>query len=163
MYSMAAFGPVCGFLLGAYLLSFHMDSLSSVPVLIGKQKLKATYINNANLKLEFAGPGDRRFVGMWWGGFFLCGVMLLLLSLPFMLFPKTLRREKQKVRLQQKSAEEKVNLVGCDVSSSAPRNSVSAPLEASINKCAKDTSCCFKAMGDCALLLYDVIFRKNIF
>lgn len=36
MYSMAAFGPVCGFLLGAYLLSFHMDSLSSAPVLIGK-------------------------------------------------------------------------------------------------------------------------------
>ncbi|KAF4518205.1 hypothetical protein B566_EDAN005930 [Ephemera danica] len=34
MYSMAAFGPVCGFLLGAYLLSFHMDSLSSAPVLI---------------------------------------------------------------------------------------------------------------------------------
>uniref|UniRef100_A0A182TD88 Kazal-like domain-containing protein n=1 Tax=Anopheles melas TaxID=34690 RepID=A0A182TD88_9DIPT len=28
MYSMAAFGPVLGFLLGAYLLSFHMDSFS---------------------------------------------------------------------------------------------------------------------------------------
>lgn len=30
MYSMAAFGPVLGFLLGAYLLSFHMDSLSKL-------------------------------------------------------------------------------------------------------------------------------------
>lgn len=38
MYSMAAFGPVCGFLLGAYLLSFHMDSFSSVPILIGKNR-----------------------------------------------------------------------------------------------------------------------------
>lgn len=28
MYSMAAFGPVVGFLLGAYLLSYHMDSLA---------------------------------------------------------------------------------------------------------------------------------------
>jgi hypothetical protein len=28
MYSMAAFGPVLGFLLGAYLLSFHMDTFS---------------------------------------------------------------------------------------------------------------------------------------
>ena len=28
MYSMAAFGPVLGFLLGAYLLSFHMDAFS---------------------------------------------------------------------------------------------------------------------------------------
>lgn len=36
MYSMAAFGPVLGFLLGAYLLSFHMDSLSGVPINIGK-------------------------------------------------------------------------------------------------------------------------------
>ncbi|RZC42771.1 solute carrier organic anion transporter family member 5A1 [Asbolus verrucosus] len=30
MYSMAAFGPVLGFLLGAYLLSFHMDSFSKI-------------------------------------------------------------------------------------------------------------------------------------
>lgn len=36
MYSMAAFGPVLGFLLGAYLLSFHMDSLSSNVVSIGE-------------------------------------------------------------------------------------------------------------------------------
>lgn len=32
---MAAFGPVLGFLLGAYLLSFHMDSLSKI-ISIGK-------------------------------------------------------------------------------------------------------------------------------
>lgn len=37
MYSMAAFGPVVGFLLGAYLLSFHMDSLSSSIISIGKK------------------------------------------------------------------------------------------------------------------------------
>lgn len=36
MYSMAAFGPVLGFLLGAYLLSFHMDQLTSAIILIGK-------------------------------------------------------------------------------------------------------------------------------
>lgn len=36
MYSMAAFGPVLGFLLGAYLLSFHMDSFSNLPVTIGE-------------------------------------------------------------------------------------------------------------------------------
>lgn len=35
MYSMAAFGPVLGFLVGAYLLSFHMDSLSKI-ISIGK-------------------------------------------------------------------------------------------------------------------------------
>lgn len=40
MYSMAAFGPVVGFLLGAYLLSFHMDSLSSSIISIGKRRFE---------------------------------------------------------------------------------------------------------------------------
>lgn len=37
MYSMAAFGPVLGFLLGAYLLSFHMDSFSTTSISIGEE------------------------------------------------------------------------------------------------------------------------------
>ncbi|XP_037957068.1 solute carrier organic anion transporter family member 5A1 isoform X2 [Teleopsis dalmanni] len=78
MYSMAAFGPVLGFLLGAYLLSFHMDSLSSTIISID--------------------PGDRRWVGMWWGGFLLCGVLLLIVAVPFFSFPKVLTREKKKIR-----------------------------------------------------------------
>jgi hypothetical protein len=36
MYSMAAFGPVLGFLLGAYLLSFHMDSFGNNVISIGE-------------------------------------------------------------------------------------------------------------------------------
>lgn len=36
IYSMAAFGPVLGFLLGAYLLSFHMDSFSGNIISISK-------------------------------------------------------------------------------------------------------------------------------
>ncbi|XP_068140516.1 LOW QUALITY PROTEIN: solute carrier organic anion transporter family member 3A1 [Drosophila tropicalis] len=78
MYSMAAFGPVVGFLLGAYLLSFHMDSLSSTIISIT--------------------PGDRRWVGMWWGGFLLCGIVLLIVAVPFFSFPKILTREKKKIR-----------------------------------------------------------------
>lgn len=35
MYSMAAFGPVLGFLLGAYLLQFHMDSFSGTIIPLG--------------------------------------------------------------------------------------------------------------------------------
>lgn len=46
MYSMAAFGPVVGFLLGAYLLSFHMDSLSSSIISIGKFNPKKTKKEN---------------------------------------------------------------------------------------------------------------------
>ncbi|XP_023293331.2 solute carrier organic anion transporter family member 4C1 isoform X2 [Lucilia cuprina] len=78
MYSMAAFGPVVGFLLGAYLLSFHMDSLSSSIISID--------------------PGDRRWVGMWWGGFLLCGILLLIVAIPFFSFPKVLTHEKKKIR-----------------------------------------------------------------
>lgn len=47
MYSMAAFGPVLGFLLGAYLLSFHMDSLTTYIISIGKTlNFKLNYQHN---------------------------------------------------------------------------------------------------------------------
>ncbi|XP_053696805.1 solute carrier organic anion transporter family member 5A1 [Sabethes cyaneus] len=78
MYSMAAFGPVLGFLLGAYLLSFHMDSFSGSDINID--------------------PDDRRWVGMWWGGFLVCGILLILVAIPFFSFPKVLTREKKKIR-----------------------------------------------------------------
>lgn len=50
MYSMAAFGPVVGFLLGAYLLSFHMDSLSSTIISISKLEME-TSSTSSNLCL----------------------------------------------------------------------------------------------------------------
>lgn len=84
MYSMAAFGPVLGFLLGAYLLSFHMDSFSGDIISID--------------------PGDHRWVGMWWGGFLLCGLLLILVATFFFSFPKILVREKEKIRLVEKAA-----------------------------------------------------------
>ncbi|XP_063548392.1 solute carrier organic anion transporter family member 3A1 [Cydia strobilella] len=84
MYSMAAFGPVLGFLLGAYLLSFHMDSFSGQIIEIDQY--------------------DHRWVGMWWGGFLLCGFLLILVAVPFFSFPKVLVREKEKIRLVEKAA-----------------------------------------------------------
>ena len=40
MYSMCAFGPVCGFLLGAYLLSHHVDTftIDVAQMLIGENR-----------------------------------------------------------------------------------------------------------------------------
>ncbi|XP_038208438.1 solute carrier organic anion transporter family member 5A1 isoform X2 [Zerene cesonia] len=84
MYSMGAFGPVLGFLLGAYLLSFHMDSFSGAIISID--------------------PGDHRWVGMWWGGFLLGGLLLILVAIPFFSFPKVLEHEKEKIRLVEKAA-----------------------------------------------------------
>lgn len=43
-------------------------------------------------------PGDRRWIGMWWGGFLLCGFLLLIVAVPFFSFPKVLTREKKKLR-----------------------------------------------------------------
>ena len=110
MYSMAAFGPVLGFLLGAYLLSFHMDSFSATIISIGKFYLKESlptiFFFNFFFHLNHfltLGPGDHRWVGMWWGGFLLCGVLLILVAIPFFSFPKTLQREKEKIRIIEKS------------------------------------------------------------
>lgn len=44
-------------------------------------------------------PGDSRWVGMWWGGFLLGGLMLILVSIPFFSFPKVLTREKEKIKM----------------------------------------------------------------
>lgn len=40
---------------------------------------------------------------MWWGGFLLCGLMLMLVAIPFFSFPKVLTHEKEKIRLMEKS------------------------------------------------------------
>lgn len=48
-------------------------------------------------------PGDHRWVGMWWGGFLLCGLLLILVAIPFFSFPKTLQREKEKIRIIEKN------------------------------------------------------------
>lgn len=107
---MAAFGPVLGFLLGAYLLSFHMDSFSGTIISIGKEQC---YFRLCNSKIFFdlmdrsnelyLDPGDHRWVGMWWGGFLLCGLLLIMVAIPFFSFPKTLQHEKEKIRIIEKN------------------------------------------------------------
>lgn len=41
---------------------------------------------------------DSRWVGMWWGGFLLCGLLLIIVAFPFFLFPKVLTHEKKKLK-----------------------------------------------------------------
>lgn len=43
-------------------------------------------------------PRDSRWVGMWWGGFLLCGLLLIVVAIPFFLFPKVLTHEKKKLK-----------------------------------------------------------------
>lgn len=83
VYSMVAFGPVCGFLLGGFLLSFYVDSLT-----YDAEALNIT-------------PMHPRWVGAWWGGFLIIGVLLLIVAVPFFAFPKSLHHEKRKVLLEE--------------------------------------------------------------
>lgn len=69
MYVMMAVGPVCGFLLGALLLGEYVDPFKVPP------------------KMESTSP---YWIGLWWGGYLICGILYLLASLPFFLFPRRL-------------------------------------------------------------------------
>lgn len=101
MYSMAAFGPVIGFLLGAYLLSFHMDWMSGSVINIG-ETLNLNFNLKPNHVINFcplvSDPTDRRWVGMWWGGFLLCGLLLIIVAIPFFSFPKVSPTEDERGR-----------------------------------------------------------------
>lgn len=63
------------------------------------------YVNTIDLRISFGitlkfhlDPGDRRWVGMWWGGFLLCGILLIIVAIPFFSFPKVLTHEKKKLK-----------------------------------------------------------------
>ncbi|XP_071542524.1 solute carrier organic anion transporter family member 3A1 [Panulirus ornatus] len=87
IYTMVAFGPVLGFLLGAYLISYYVDTL---------------FVDTSVMQADHKHP---RWIGMWWGGFLLCGLLLLFISIPFFMFPKMLKKEKEKVRMEEKTKE----------------------------------------------------------
>ncbi|KAI1285077.1 Solute carrier organic anion transporter family member 5A1 [Halotydeus destructor] len=81
MYSTVAFGLVLGFLLGGYFITVHENSFGSglVPVDLY--------------------PGSPRWIGAWWAGFILLGVLLILVSIPFLLFPKRLVVKRDQVKV----------------------------------------------------------------
>ena len=43
---------------------------------------------------SFADSSDRRWIGMWWGGFLICGASLIVISVPFFFFPKEIKVQK---------------------------------------------------------------------
>lgn len=84
MYSTVAFGLVVGFLLGGYLITVHENSYGSGVV-------------PPDLY-----PGHPKWIGAWWAGFILLGILLIFVSIPFFMFPKKLRRN-EKIELAKKS------------------------------------------------------------
>ncbi|XP_053381790.1 solute carrier organic anion transporter family member 5A1-like [Mercenaria mercenaria] len=83
-YATGALGPVVGYALGALLLQFYVDVFS--------------------YKVDLS-PAHPRWIGAWWGGFIICGVVLFCIAVPFLMFPQVLVGEKRKV-LESKARED---------------------------------------------------------
>lgn len=83
MYSTVAFGLVVGYLLGGFLLSRHENAF------IGGSAPRGIF------------PGSARWIGAWWVGFVLCAIFLMLVAVPFFAFPKSLQREKQRLKREE--------------------------------------------------------------
>ena len=90
IYTMSAFGPVLGFLLGGYLLSYYVDTY---------------FVPDELIHIDRTHP---RWIGMWWAGFLYCSIALIVLSVPFLMFPKRLSKEREKVRLAEKKLHENI-------------------------------------------------------
>lgn len=78
MYSMVAFGLVCGFLLGGFFINVHENAFG--PGVVPQDIF----------------PGHPKWIGAWWIGFILLGILLLIISIPFFIFPKSLKAKKSK-------------------------------------------------------------------
>ncbi|TNN06415.1 Solute carrier organic anion transporter family member 5A1 isoform 3 [Schistosoma japonicum] len=71
-YAAAAMGPVIGFALGAFLLRYPADILSM----------------NKPFTMS---PGDPEWIGAWWGGFILLGILVFIGGVILLMFPRKLQ------------------------------------------------------------------------
>ncbi|KAJ8417547.1 hypothetical protein AAFF_G00223900 [Aldrovandia affinis] len=72
LFSTLVFGPACGFILGSLCTKIYVD---------------AVFIDTSKLDIT---PEDPRWIGAWWGGFLLCGVLLFFSALFMFGFPQSL-------------------------------------------------------------------------
>ncbi|XP_024909843.1 solute carrier organic anion transporter family member 2A1 [Cynoglossus semilaevis] len=80
LFAVSVFGPAIGFLMGSAILRIYVD--------VDKIGLGAEH----ELK-----PGDSRWVGAWWIGLLVTASCLLLTSIPYFFFPRSMPREKSVV------------------------------------------------------------------
>ncbi|CAL1542188.1 unnamed protein product [Lymnaea stagnalis] len=83
IHASGALGPVLGYALGALLLQYYVDTFTH------------------DVLITTSSP---RWIGAWWGGFIICGILLLTLSIPFLAYPRVLVKERRKV-LETKTKE----------------------------------------------------------
>jgi len=83
MYSMVAIGLMIGFLLGGFFITLHENSF-------GTGHISSNVYN-----------GHKSFVGAWWIGFILLGILLIMISLVFFTFPRSLKEDKKRKRMAE--------------------------------------------------------------
>ncbi|KAH9488977.1 Solute carrier organic anion transporter member 5A1 [Bulinus truncatus] len=83
IHASGALGPVLGYALGALLLQYYVDTFTH------------------DVLITTSSP---RWIGAWWGGFIICGLLLLMLAVPFLAYPRVLVKERRKV-LETKTKE----------------------------------------------------------
>ncbi|CAD5121283.1 DgyrCDS9814 [Dimorphilus gyrociliatus] len=91
-YSTSLLGPAIGYLLGGHFLSYHTDINRGINI-----------SNDIN---------DPRWVGAWWIGFIIAGIICIIISLPIICFPKVLPGA---VKIQQKRLDETTAGAKCSV------------------------------------------------
>ncbi|XP_043926390.1 solute carrier organic anion transporter family member 2A1 [Protopterus annectens] len=75
LFSVAVFGPAFGYLLGGAILRLHVD---------------LDRIDTGKLLIDYKHP---EWIGAWWLGLFVAAGLLVLTSIPYFFFPRTMARE----------------------------------------------------------------------
>ncbi|OCT86001.1 solute carrier organic anion transporter family member 1C1 isoform X2 [Xenopus laevis] len=76
LHTVAIFGLMTGFMLGSYLARLYVD--------VG-------FVDTDTITIT---PQDTRWVGAWWIGFLLAGIITLMSAIPFFFLPKILKEDK---------------------------------------------------------------------
>ncbi|KAM9328383.1 solute carrier organic anion transporter family, member 1D1 [Pholidichthys leucotaenia] len=78
IHTVGILGPMVGFMMGSYLAKIYVD--------VG-------FVDLDTITITYK---DSRWVGAWWLGFILTGLVILLSSIPFFFLPKTLPKQGKK-------------------------------------------------------------------
>lgn len=107
---MSVFGPAIGYLLGSLVLRIYVDvnstGLGNDAALNGSGFLQGGQFLGTDVSLlrpagaeQEVRPGDPRWVGAWWMGLLITAGCLVLTSIPYFFFPRSMPPEHQ-VRLR---------------------------------------------------------------
>ncbi|XP_015995950.2 solute carrier organic anion transporter family member 1B3 [Rousettus aegyptiacus] len=91
LFSLAMIGPILGFTLGSQLSKIYVD--------VG-------YVDLSSIRIT---PKDSRWVGAWWLGFLLAGLLSIISSIPFFFLPKNLDKPQKERKVSISSHVLKTN------------------------------------------------------